>query len=366
MKKVIYTLFIIVISVSCGSHTASETNVGKKDILMSALSIEPIDVKINEGSYMGFSGMYNDSLYFFDGYFNYCYTISIDGNVGTKKCGLGRGPGEIPVKYPLEAVYNESTKNLIALSGSNDVFVLENMKSVKRVPYKMGDNAGTSYTSPNSYTLWPEIVADCDNEYVYYNVQGNDDAVSIFRSDYYANAAIMLKVNYHSGDIAPFGRYSQYYAANSETLRHLPFTYFDVTDRGEVYVTHQADSLIHCYDSNFGLIHSFGFGGLDMDTQYSNPGMSEEQFANAHIYDMENKGYYYWVQHINDYTFRSYKKSSTALKDGLQIYKGTTLIGDVEVPQNFRVIGYVKPYFITKIICEESAEILKFYRFKLE
>ena len=169
MKKVIYTLFIIVISVSCGSHTASETNVGKKDILMSALSIEPIDVKINEGSYMGFSGMYNDSLYFFDGYFNYCYTISIDGNVGTKKCGLGRGPGEIPVKYPLEAVYNESTKNLIALSGSNDVFVLENMKSVKRVPYKMGDNAGTSYTSPNSYTLWPEIVADCDNEYVYYN-----------------------------------------------------------------------------------------------------------------------------------------------------------------------------------------------------
>jgi hypothetical protein len=85
----------------------------------------------------------------------------------------------------------------------------------------------------------------------------------------------------------------------------------------------------------------------------------------AYEKDMQGAGFYYWVHHINGYTFRSYKKQGVESQNGLQIYKGETLIGDVEVPANFKVIGYIKPYFVTKIICDEENERAKFYKFKL-
>jgi hypothetical protein len=65
-------------------------------------------------------------------------------------------------------------------------------------------------------------------------------------------------------------------------------------------------------------------------------------------------------------TFRSYQKGSHTDHDGLQIYKAQTLIADVEVPKQFRVVGYVAPYYVTQILCNDYEETMKFYRFKLE
>lgn len=364
MKKSVCLLALFFIMISCG-RVAIEKNVGNVDIQFNSIAVESINVQLEKSSNMGFSGMSKDSLYFFDKHYNYFYNIATDGTVGSRQCGLGRGPKEFPIQFPLEVGYDVVKNNLVALGGNNDLYLLGNMEKACRVAYKMGDTSTVSYSSAGSYTIWSEVVADFDGKYLYYNVQGNDDAVSILRSDYYRDAAIILRVDVNSGEVVPMGRYSRYYDSRRDALKHLPFTYFDVAEDGNIYVVHQADPLIHCYNKNFELQCSFGFDGAKMNTKYSNPGSSAEQFMAAYERDLENAGYYYWVQHINGYTFRSYKKGGGQSQNGLQIYKGKTLIADVEVPADFRVVGYVEPYFVTKIICDDNQESLKFYRFKL-
>lgn len=365
MEKRLFYLVLLCLIVSCKSHINKSENRGQIDIKVSKIDIHPVEFKINNSSYMGFSGIGKDSLYFFDEFFNHYYHISLDGEVGKKQGGLGRGPGELSVKNPLEARYCVSNNSLIALGGTNDIFIMNQMTNAKRIGYKMDEADVVSYDSATSYTLWPEIVADCDGKYFYYNVQGNDDAVGIMRSDYYEKAALLMRVDINSGEVEPIGHYSTYYAENRDKLKHLPFYYFDVAENGDIYVTHQADPLIYRYDSDFNLKRAFGFDGIDMNTEYSNPGSTQEQFMEAYEKDMQGAGFYYWVHHINGYTFRSYKKQGVESQNGLQIYKGETLIGDVEVPANFKVIGYIKPYFVTKIICDEENERAKFYKFKL-
>ena len=368
MKKKFFfaavALVTLAVMISCNSNSNEVKNSGKKRIKIKSLNIETVNIDFDGVSYIGYSGVSRDSLYFFDEFYSYFYNISLDGKVGSRRCGVGRGPGEIPAKYLLEAAYLPSQNMLVTLSGSNDLFVVENMATTKRILYKEGVDNG-SYASSQSYTLWPEIVADCDGKYFYYNVQGNDDAVGIMRSDYYEKAALLMRVDINSGEVEPIGHYSTYYAENRDKLKHLPFYYFDVAENGDIYVTHQGDPLIYCYDSDFNLKRAFGFDGADMNTEYSNPGSTQEQFMEAYEKDMQGAGFYYWVHHINGYTFRSYKKQGVESQNGLQIYKGETLIGDVEVPANFKVIGYIKPYFVTKIICDEENERAKFYKFKL-
>ena len=54
-------------------------------------------------------------------------------------------------------------------------------------------------------------------------------------------------------------------------------------------------------------------------------------------------------------------------KDGLQIYKEGKLIADVSVPTNFRVMGYMAPYYYSYIIpnMDEEDNSLMLYRFRL-
>ena len=68
----------------------------------------------------------------------------------------------------------------------------------------------------------------------------------------------------------------------------------------------------------------------------------------------------------NQSLFRSYKKKDIE-KDGLQIYKEGKLIADVSVPTNFRVMGYMAPYYYSYIIPNKDEEdnSLMLYRFRL-
>lgn len=58
---------------------------------------------------------------------------------------------------------------------------------------------------------------------------------------------------------------------------------------------------------------------------------------------------------------------SYAEQDGLQIYRNGTLLGDVAVPEGFRVMGYIAPYYYSHIIPSMEAEdtSMWIYRFKL-
>ena len=64
--------------------------------------------------------------------------------------------------------------------------------------------------------------------------------------------------------------------------------------------------------------------------------------------------------------FRPYKKSPDSETDGLQIYRGQTLIADVAVLKGMVVLGYSAPYVYGTTGMDGICESVDMFRFKLE
>lgn len=358
-------LAMTAVLLSCGNVTKNKSD--KVAIVVDSLSIEKIDVdSIKNCSYTGFSGVAGDSIYYFDGILSYLYFVSEDGKVGSRQLGLGKSSSELPIKCPMQVCYNEKGKSFDIIGSSYDMYIYgKDKKTLRSFMKPSGDK--NSYASSTAYTFWDKVTLVSDNEYIYYNVLGNNDKVSIFGcDDYLEKAAIIMKVSKKDGTMFPIGNYSEFYVANKNKVKHLPYYYFDLDGDGGFYVTYQVDSLIYHYDKDFNLKESFGLKGRDMYSNYSDPGNSTESFVNAFKNDNGKVGCYYWIKKYGDYLFRSYFKSDNAVSDGLQIYKEGVLIADVDVPHNFKVIGRCNDYWVTMIDFVDTASAMSFYRFKIE
>lgn len=363
-KTLVLTIATIVIC-ACNNNTGTFSN--EKMITVDSLNIETIFVdSIENCSYTGFSGVRGDSIYYLDRVLSYLYTISEDGHVGFRELGLGKSSNELPLKYSMQVSYDDEGESFDFMGGSYDMYIYSKDQKTSRVDMKpAGDK--NSYSSSTAYTLWDEVIMESDKDYIYYNILGNNEKVDIFhRDDYLEKAAIIMRVSKKNGEMAPIGRYSDYYAANKSKLKHLPYYYFDKDGDGGFYVTYQADSTIYHYDKDFNVIARFGIQGRDMCVDYSNPGTTLESFVEAYQSDKGKVGRYYWIKKCGDYVFRSYFKSKEADTDGLQIYKDNVLIGDVDVPHGFRVAGKCENYWVTTLSFNNEPEQMHFYRFKID
>ncbi len=368
MKKysfIILCLLLLCIVYSCKTDTYSCQ--GEKKLQISSLTLDTINVTAPENtSYYGMSGLSGDSLFFYDKALSYLYHISVDGKTGSRKLGLGHSSKELPCKN-LDVCYDNKEQKLIGLGSTLDVYIYDEPKDVVRKLDLASEEGKKDYTSPYAYSTWDEFIMYANNGKVYYNILGEAEGARITdEEDYFKNAAILMELNLKTGVQKPVGHYSDYYDQNKKHVRHLPHIYFDIDDDGTFYVTFQADPSIYHYSKDFELLDTFGFEGTDMDTHYSECALGAEGFGNAYVQDMDKVGYYYWLKRANGYTFRSYRTSGDAVNDRLQVYDCEyNLIADVDVPKNFRVAGYIAPYFITQINTPEEEDNLYFYRFKL-
>ena len=90
--------------------------------------------------------------------------------------------------------------------------------------------------------------------------------------------------------------------------------------------------------------------------------------ADEHFGDDINKcGYYYYLRYIPETAllFRSFHHGTPLTYDGLQVYKNQLLVAEYQVPNGFRVIGYVPPYYYAEGKPDIDKEAMVFYRFKL-
>ena len=126
---------------------------------------------------------------------------------------------------------------------------------------------------------------------------------------------------------------------------------------------YELDDMIYACDNNFVPKFSYGYKGKDMDK-------SEHRAMDFETYKKERdaerkKAHYRKIKCVGDYTFRSYVKSISAPYDGLQIYNGTTLIADVDVPKGLNVIGKIGDYYYSEVLGDEETMKLWIYRFRL-
>ena len=138
-------------------------------------------------------------------------------------------------------------------------------------------------------------------------------------------------------------------------------------DVGEdyLYVGYEADSLIYRCDFSGEPESCFGISGKGMDMDYA-PVRSWDDVP-VYRQNRETKGRYGWIEYIDEtgLLFRSYSRGQHSSSDGLQIYENGVLAADLDVPGEFRVAGYIEPYYYSQVFEDEENGRLRIMRFRL-
>ncbi|MBQ9172521.1 MAG: DUF4221 family protein [Bacteroidales bacterium] len=331
-------------------------------ISIEKLSIEELDIEPINVSYIGYSGISGEKLYFADKLFGTLYQFDKDGQCDGPKIMFGNGPSELP--SPPESYFVSPEGHHFFVGGSTDVYEFdekfEKINSFMFLRKKLSE--GEIYETTDFYmTYYGNVNLIVDDGKMYMNVTGGNDELDATSRDFYKVARIIEKRDAKTGDpYALLGRLSP----SIKYMTAFQQYYFKITPEHDFIVSYQADDLMYVYDQDYKLKYSFGQPGRDMNRDYVE--LKVDDFANMLQNERETKGCYNSLGIANGLVFRTYWTGIPTDRTRLQIYDGTTMIGDVDVPEGFKVLGYIAPYYYSEFICDEEAETMKLYRFKLD
>ena len=184
--------------------------------------------------------------------------------------------------------------------------------------------------------------------------------------DYYRDVFVLGKYDIQNQEIFKgIGFRSSIYLDYS-FIPNFDFSFISQS-QNHLFISYAIDPLIHVFDFDGNLLYKFGKEGLGFKNSYPKTQSIEEALDN-HQSDMYKAGYYHFLYHdeTNNLTFRTYYPSgSKPGKTRLQIYKESKLIGDVDVPDRFRVIGRIGEYYFVDGIVDELNDRIAVLKFKL-
>lgn len=371
--KIFYILFVIVL-ISCHTENINlfplPTN-SEKGTQITHIDLDTIIMEHIESSYLGKSGItQNNDLYFIDTYYCYFFTFDTLGNFKHRYLGQGRAPHETTAgKIAGHTLLPDG--GLFLLDFQLGHYIYDSTFNIQKMFFlKRNESADVTKTSAIYTHQYDRLVCRNFNNNVYFNMYSEHPNL-----DYIEQTDRYMKKCRHISEIDVQtekdkrmlgGGYPEIYTLNP--LKYILFSgvNFDVDNKGNFYVSYEADSLIYKYNFDYRPILSYGFSGKNMDMEYKQINSYKE--CRKYYFDQrETKGYYNWLEYIDETNllFRSYSKGAKESTDGLQIYENTTLIGDLAVPKNFKIAGYIKPYYYSQAIIDEEGERMVFYRFKL-
>lgn len=373
--KYIYTLVLLLVFASCNVSTEKSKeekgllkfndNLKKESIY--ALNLESFLLDSIESSYIGNICIVSDTLYFIDERFAWVFRFNKNGKLIDRNLGLGGGPQEI--ETGLITGYCILPEGWMFVGAADDCHIFDKaFFRGKRFVIDRGGSREISYKNAQNYTKWyGNIIMKYHNANVYYNVYVERPGMSSFddKEEYYEKVGILLKMDINTGKITDvLGSYPPKYSENKGAILFDGF-YYDMDNKGNFYVNYEADSLIYCYDANFIPTQVFGYNGKKMNRDY--PFVSNEDYLKSRNIIKEKYAYFTHIKYIEEINilFRSYKRSIDEEFDGLQIYKEQILIGDVDVPKGFKVLGYISPYVYATTGIDEENETIELYKFKL-
>ncbi len=372
MKSLLFTVGLLCV----GAVACSPSGGGDYETLFPASENSPISIRYDSlrvdtlrpdsiaTSFKGLTCLYRDSIYFVDQLYGWLYRFTPDGHLAGRCLGQGRSNREIPTK--LIDGYTISPDGFHCFLGStHDGYVYDRNVYLHHrfriIPAEQESCPVWERFSTYSLTysdLIPRLIGDR----LYLNVTAGSPDFNPSHRNYLHNARILMCIDARTGEVESLlGRYSP--AVGYMTA--FRGCSYDITPANEFYVGYETDSVIYVYDGNYRALRAFGYAGKGMDTNYLTlePGPHYKTQAAA---ERRAKGYYTSLRYIDGYLFRTYQRNGKADRDGLQIYDGSTLIADVDVPKGMRVVGYIAPYYYSQVMADEDRETLTLYRFKLD
>ncbi len=387
--SMVFMLFQCSDSATTSHDVFDVTPTNNSEILFEEINPEPIKLDSIESSYEGFATFQDDQIQFVDTRLGKIFHFDQQGNHLETHLGQGEGPREIP--DPAIQFYSPLPEggHLFIGSGNNvyffnedyereDMFIInwdrqappevlaKNPDPTDHGSYNFGYSFGTVRVSGN-HLYFP--LESGPPEHTDFN----------FSTDLYAEQArVLARINLNDGTAEELlGRLSPVFSEN-ENLRLFSHLHYDLIDGQTLALTYKPDPLIYLADTDFTIKEAFGRPGREMNTEYQPlPRQAEGQnFRQYMIEQFTERGFYTSLNYVEerDLLFRSYRRGDGVGKDGLQVYKDQTLIGDVDVPRPdgadptsfFSFAGYNAPYFYSNAMIDDSDMSITVYRFKLE
>ena len=344
------------------------------DIRIDSLDYEILPLDTIHTSFLGDLYINNDKLQWVD--YRFCWIFEFDpaGRFLQRRLGQGKSLKEIPTGL-IYSYAPDGKGGFTVIGPQTDCYVFDSTYTLQNQflvqDYVVDEDPGESDPDKaGTYTYaYDKLVTRAYDDELYINIYSESDDFNFFGDavPYFREAPLLMGVNLKNARADRLlGRFSPAYVPNSYLCKLFVYTGFDIARNGDFYMAMEADSLIYQYDRDYRPIRSFGRAGRGMDCSY--PVLRNLDEIQAHYADGRAMGHYDWIEYIDrtGLLFRSYVKSAEAEVYGLQIYDGTVLVADVDVPVGFRVKGYIAPYYYAVGRIDEENEKIPVYRFKLD
>ncbi len=357
-------------------------SVGKKHITIKNLSLDTLTLTGMNTSYVGLSAIADDTLYIIDKLFCWVYVLDKDGKLIDKKLGQGPGPSELNLKNIDSFCFLKDGRKLFVGSSLDlHIYDLEWKRIVKKViewegDYSYNDIYSIDSPSPTEISLYgfeyekfKMLNSSLEPNVVFAPIYSEHPEFNAFVSkNYYTQGRIIARLDIDKAKVTGLlGRRSPVYLEKKFIGQHSFFS-FTLGQNDDFYISHEVDSMIYHYDSDFNLIEKFGYSGKNMNTSYSVLHQFDmEKIRSLYFEDRPKKGYYEEVFYnpSEKILLRSYRRGNNSTTNGLQIYSGNTLVGDVDVPNDFVIMGYIAPYYYSMAVFDDTNEKITVYRFRL-
>lgn len=348
------------------------------------IRIHQVDLDTLEVSYDGFVGkgfsvISGEKIHFLNQLKMELIEFDREGNFLGVLISSGRGPNEVPrfqsyleaggKKYFLDGytiLTYDSTNNLIN-KRLIDFYHTSSMESVENDP-------NTKDQGVYEIKYWANELGMI-NGYLYTKVESSNPKFNfVMHEAYYREAALYAQIDLKTGKVLKvMGNRPNVYL-NYRFIPHFDYFYHDIQEK-EVYLSFEPDSLIYVADLDFKIKEAFGAGGSQMDTDYIEVNTIDDWEAywrNNRVH----KGFYRYIKYFpkdkvlfRTYTVGSQDHTKFEYEDNpqrMQIFQDRKLIGDVAVPNTFKVIGKIgDDYYADGSVGNLNNEKIVIYRFKL-
>lgn len=305
-------------------------------------------------------------IYYLDRFYGWLYEFDATGHLVKRSMGYGRAANESTIKHCMVGTMSNDGELAIAGSSLDFEYFSKDLTAANRFLIVVDQNKEYATSDFLNYTTPDDCIARFHNGKLYEGLL-TDDPDFMFGPDYEKEVYHIGVVDMKEGKAlkSEIQGLPSMFSADRAKYRALDFVSFDIDDKDNLFVNFAADSLIYVFDHNRKPKYAFGCAGVDMDTDYERFGSLDEM--DAYGTNLTQKGYYSWIEYIDQtgVCCRSYKKGAKSEFDGLQVYKDGKLMVDSEVPKNFKVVGYIAPYYYSQVVDGEDGT-LNVFRFKLD
>lgn len=382
MKHIFYLLLFL--SIGCSQQKTDELSNIETSQLSKNIVIQNLELEQVSFNYEGFVGKGSveiemDKLLFLDRLSMQVLEFDQEGNFLGIPIANGEGPAEIP-KFQIyaRAEGNRYFMDGYAISeynGANelsrrkliDFYHNSDMKDIESNP--RFDDAGIYEVK-----YWANQIEVRDG-YLYTKIESTNPGFNfVMHREYYEKAPLYGKVDLSTGKVVELlGKRPAIYQ-NYNHFPHFDYYFHDFLEE-EIYISFEPDSLIYILNEDFEVQEAFGNKGVGMDQSYREVSTVEDWEDYWRI-NQTQKGFYKYIKVIpeDELVFRTYTTGNldpNSFELGtnpqrMQIYLQKRLIGDVEVPNFFSVIGKIGDYYYADgSLDNPDNEEIVVYKFKL-